>query len=69
MSPIEKYKKLVALIAEKRKIENWAKRRGNEFFYSFDEKIKIRVLNSKIDRILDNQPKEPITQTIFKNAE
>lgn len=69
MSPIEKYKKLVALIAEKRQIEIWAKRRGNEFFYTFDEKIKIRALNSKIDRMLDNQPKEPITQTIFKNAE
>lgn len=69
MSPIEKYKKLIVLVAEKRRIENWAKRRGNEFYFTFDEKAKIRGINAKIDRLLDNQPKEPIPQTIFKNAE
>lgn len=65
MSSIEKYKKLVALIAEKRKIEEWAKRRGNEFFYTYDEKSKLRSINTKIDRILEAQPKEAKPQTIF----
>lgn len=65
MSSIEKYKKLVALIAEKRKIEEWAKRRGNEFFYTYDEKSNLRSINAKIDRILEAQPKEAKPQTIF----
>lgn len=61
----EKYKKLITLVAEKRKIEGWAKRRGNEFFYTYDEKSKLRSINAKIDRILEGQPKEATPQTIF----
>lgn len=65
MNSIEKHKKLIALVAEKRQIENWAKRRGNEFSFTYDEKAKIRSINIKLDRILDTQPKEATPQTIF----
>ncbi len=62
---IEKYKKLLNLTAEKRKVEYMAKRRGNEFFFTYDEKTKLRAINAKIDRILEAIPKEAIPQTIF----
>lgn len=62
---LEKYKKLLNLITEKRQIESWAKRRGNEFFFTYDEKSKLRAINAKIDRILEATPKEATPQTIF----
>lgn len=61
----EKYKKLITLIAEKRQIENWAKRRGNEFSFTYDEKAKIRNINAKIDRIIESQQKQATPQSIF----
>lgn len=64
MNP-ETNKKLYTLIAEKRRIEKWAKRRGNEFFFTYDEKSKLRSLNEKIDRIIEAQPKEATPQKLF----
>lgn len=61
----EKYKKLISLVAEKRKIEMWAKRRGNEFYFTYDEKAKLRAINAKLDKFIENQPKESTPQTIF----
>lgn len=65
MTLIETHKKLFTLVAEKRRIELWAKRRGNEFFYTYDEKSKLRSINEKIDRILESQPKEATPQKLF----
>ena len=62
---IEKYKKLLELTIEKRKVEDWAKRRGGEFFYTVDEKAKLRGINAKIDRLIESQPAEAIPQKMF----
>lgn len=56
MNPQERHQKLVSLTKEKRSIETRAKRRGNEFYFTFDEKANLRSLNAKIDRLLESQP-------------
>jgi|GEM_PF-4146197 len=55
MTPQERHQKLVILTKEKRSIETRAKRRGNEFFFTYDEKTAIRSLNQKIDMLLESQ--------------
>ena len=67
MTHIDKLKRITELTREKRSIENWAKRRGGEFHYTFDEKAKLRVINQKIDRILEVLPveKEIIPEKLF----
>lgn len=62
---IEKYKKLLELTIEKRKVEDWSKRRGGEFHYTVDEKAKLRAINAKIDRVIESQPAEAIPQKMF----
>jgi hypothetical protein len=64
MTP-EKYRKLVQLNKDKRKIEIRAKRRGNEFFYTYDEKSSIRSINAKIDRLIKAEPGEAKPQILF----
>jgi hypothetical protein len=61
MTPQERHQKLISLTKQKRAIESRAKRRGNEFYFTFDEKAEIRSLNGKIDRLIESQEVKQLT--------
>ncbi len=64
MTP-EKSKKLLELTKEKRRIEIWAKKRGNEFYFTYDEKANLRSINAKIDRLIEAEPAQAKPQKLF----